>query len=196
MLKTCKICGETKEATQGIWVMRHGKPNGLTCVNCRNAKCRGTARAPGYLAYRKKYMSQRIIDPITGKETTRKAAASRKKAANNPRKKLRDKMRNLLRNSIGTDSRATAERLGCSMPEFEAWIASQFQDGMTWENQGEWHFDHRIPCAVAKSPEEERALQHWSNFQPMWAAENIIKGSTPPNGWALELRLLMTLACC
>lgn len=27
---TCKCCGETKEAVQGTWVLKYGKPEGST----------------------------------------------------------------------------------------------------------------------------------------------------------------------
>lgn len=37
MLKTCKVCGETKEAVQGVWKMKHGKPSGRVCQSCTNA---------------------------------------------------------------------------------------------------------------------------------------------------------------
>jgi hypothetical protein len=29
-------------------------------------------------------------------------------------------------------------------------MESQFKKGMTWENYGEWHLDHKIPLALAK----------------------------------------------
>ncbi len=36
MLKKCKTCGETKEAAKGLWVIKHGKPDGLRCLACHN----------------------------------------------------------------------------------------------------------------------------------------------------------------
>ena len=48
---------------------------------------------------------------------------------------------------------------------------------MSWENQGEWHIDHKIPLSSAKTEEELYKLCHFTNLQPMWAIENIKKGS-------------------
>ena len=69
----------------------------------------------------------------------------------------------------------TAKILGCSYEEFRDHLESQFADGMTWENQGEWHMDHILPASAATSEEEEIKLNHYSNFQPMWAEDNKIK---------------------
>ncbi len=35
--RVCKICGETKEAVQGTWVVSHGKPIGRVCLACSAA---------------------------------------------------------------------------------------------------------------------------------------------------------------
>ena len=66
--------------------------------------------------------------------------------------------------------------LGCSYKELVLYIESQFTKGMTWDNQGEWHLDHILPVAAATTEEELIALNHHTNFQPMWATENISKG--------------------
>lgn len=67
--------------------------------------------------------------------------------------------------------------LGYNRQQFGQHIKSQFQDGMTWENHGEWHIDHIIPvselvrCGVT-DPAKINAL---SNLRPMWAADNMSK---------------------
>lgn len=73
-----------------------------------------------------------------------------------------------------------SELLGCSISEFRAHIEAQFKPGMTWENYGSvWHIDHRRPCARfdLSKPEEQKACFHFTNLQPLWARENIIKGA-------------------
>jgi hypothetical protein len=67
--------------------------------------------------------------------------------------------------------------LGCSFEEFKIYIESQFQEGMTWENQGEWHLDHKIPISWADSEEKIYELNYYTNFQPLWAKDNQIKGN-------------------
>lgn len=72
----------------------------------------------------------------------------------------------------------TQALLGCSYPEFIAHLHSKFKEGMTLENHGAWHIDHIKPCATAATPEELAQLFHFTNLQPLWASENLSKGST------------------
>lgn len=67
--------------------------------------------------------------------------------------------------------------LGCTIEEFMTYIESKFKIGMTIENHGEWHLDHIIPLASAKSEEEVIKLNHYTNFQPLLAKDNLSKGS-------------------
>lgn len=70
------------------------------------------------------------------------------------------------------------EYLGCTIGEFKQHIESQFKDGMTWDNYGEWHIDHITPIKYDTPTLEEVILRlHWTNTQPLWAAENIAKGN-------------------
>jgi len=71
----------------------------------------------------------------------------------------------------------TARILGCSFEFFTSHIASQFTEGMTLENYGEWHLDHIIPLATATTREDVVRLNHYTNFQPLWAKDNLSKGS-------------------
>jgi hypothetical protein len=48
---------------------------------------------------------------------------------------------------------------------------------MTWENQGKWHIDHIIPLSSAKTEKEMYKLCHYTNLQPLWAFDNLSKGS-------------------
>lgn len=70
----------------------------------------------------------------------------------------------------------TEEILGCSMDKFITYIVEQFQPGMTLENHGEWHLDHIIPLATAETKEDVIRLNHYTNFQPLWAEDNQSKG--------------------
>jgi hypothetical protein len=71
----------------------------------------------------------------------------------------------------------TEEILGCSFEEFFNHIESQFLEGMSWENRSEWHIDHIMPLASAKTEEEILRLNHYTNLRPLWATDNIKKGS-------------------
>ena len=70
---------------------------------------------------------------------------------------------------------ATQEMLGCNWLELKAHIESLFTQGMTWKNYGEWQIDHIKPLATAKNEDEVRILNHHSNLQPLWKADNYAK---------------------
>ena len=79
----------------------------------------------------------------------------------------------------GCKSAQTMELLGCSIEEVKSHLESQFTEGMTWDNHGEWHIDHIIPCASfdLTDPEQQKKCFHYTNLQPLWASENISKGA-------------------
>jgi hypothetical protein len=116
---------------------------------------------------------------IKHKEKITKKRKERK--IKNPLLKLSITIRTLLSNSIKrmgyAKSSKTNEILGCSFEEFKLYIESQFQDGMSWENHGEWHLDHKIPISWADSEEKVYELNHYLNFQPLWAFDNLSKGN-------------------
>lgn len=74
---------------------------------------------------------------------------------------------------------SAVENLGCSMSEFLEHLESLFQGGMSWENYGEWHIDHKRPLSVFNLDDEEQVkiACHYSNLQPLWAGDNLSKGN-------------------
>jgi len=65
-------------------------------------------------------------------------------------------------------------------------IEGKFKDGMTWDNWGrgwgcrrEWHLDHIKPLASfdLTDPEQMAVACHYSNLQPLWAKDNLVKGA-------------------
>jgi len=69
--------------------------------------------------------------------------------------------------------------LGCSLDELKNHLEKQFQPGMTWDNHGEWHIDHIIPLASVDLTDQVQLTKvcHYTNLQPLWAADNIRKGA-------------------
>ena len=74
-----------------------------------------------------------------------------------------------------TKNSSTVDILGCDWDTFINHITSKFTEGMTLENQGEWHLDHQIPLALAKTEEESAELCYYTNYQPLWAKDNLQK---------------------
>lgn len=78
----------------------------------------------------------------------------------------------------------TVDILGCTIPELKKHLEAQFTEGMTWENYGEWHIDHIIPCIAfdLSKKEEMQKCFNYKNLQPLWAKENYSKQDFLPNG--------------
>ena len=75
-------------------------------------------------------------------------------------------------------SASTLSLLGCSIDTLKTYLSTKFTDGMSWENYGQWHVDHIIPCAKFDLSEEvsQRECFHYTNLQPLWAIDNLRKG--------------------
>ena len=71
---------------------------------------------------------------------------------------------------------SSTEYLGCNIETFKKHIEQQSTEGMSWENYGERHIDHKTPLKYNKPLLEVVQRLHYTNTQPMWASENMSKG--------------------
>lgn len=57
-------------------------------------------------------------------------------------------------------------------------IESMFSNGMSWDNRGSWHIDHIKPVKafIDEGITDPYIVNHPSNLQPLWAADNLKKG--------------------
>jgi len=71
------------------------------------------------------------------------------------------------------------ELVGCSIHYLKEYLTKQFKPGMNWNNVGKWHVDHIIPVVKfnLKDPEQQKICFHYTNLQPLWALDNIKKGT-------------------
>ncbi len=58
-----------------------------------------------------------------------------------------------------------------------AHLESRFLPGMTWENRGEWHIDHFIPCSRfdLSLPAHQKICFNYRNLRPLWGKDNTEK---------------------
>lgn len=87
-------------------------------------------------------------------------------------KRIRSRLqKSLARKNCPKDSN-TEDLVGCSWDHLVKHIERQFVRGMSWENRDQWHIDHIVPLASAKTEKELKALNHFTNLRPIWASEN------------------------
>ncbi len=76
-------------------------------------------------------------------------------------------------------SLSTMMLIGCEIDYLMYYIQEKFTHGMSWDNYGKWHIDHKLPCAsfdLSKSEEQSKCF-NYTNLQPLWAIDNIKKSN-------------------
>ena len=77
--------------------------------------------------------------------------------------------------------RSTFQLLGYTIEELMSHLESLFTEGMTWDNYGEWHVDHKRPMTsfTFESTDDQGFKDCWrlDNLQPLWELDNLSKGS-------------------
>ena len=91
----------------------------------------------------------------------------------------RGMLQRILRMTDMKKSSATVKLLGYSAGDFRCHIESQFVDGMSWDNHGEWHVDHIVPAIkmVRSGITDPSIINALDNLQPLWAVDNLAKGA-------------------
>lgn len=134
--------------------------------------------------HRKKYMDEyreKNIDKI--REVKRNYERTRK--ANDPLYKLVANFRTAIWTVLKENNMDKYghyfEILQYSPEELATNLENQFTEGMTWENYGEWHVDHKLPITSFNFQKigDNEFMKCWSldNLQPMWGDENIRKSN-------------------
>lgn len=83
---------------------------------------------------------------------------------------------------------STHDLLGCSIIDFRRHIESLWLPEMSWSNWGRrrgcWHLDHKRPVSSFDLTDlnQQKACFHYSNYQPLWAPDNIRKS----NHWVVD----------
>lgn len=130
---------------------------------------------------RKKYNSSPEVKKRRSSYATqyckeRRASDPLFKAKQNLRKRIND----AYTVSFWTKESKNQKVMGCDYETAFKHLESLFKEGMSWDNYGEWHIDHIIPLCSATTVKELESLCHYTNLQPLWAEENILKGGKMP----------------
>ena len=69
--------------------------------------------------------------------------------------------------------------VGYSQQELKMHLSSLFLSGMSFDNHGSWHIDHIKPIKVfmQEGVTDPKIVNALSNLQPLWAKDNLSKGS-------------------
>lgn len=75
-----------------------------------------------------------------------------------------------------TKSASTMELLDCTIDQLREYLQLKFTENMNWNNYGNWHI---VPCAKfdLTDPAQQKTCFHYTNLQPLWAADNMAKGA-------------------
>jgi hypothetical protein len=168
--KVCKKCNmekdieffSTEKGSHGKYYTRN------TCKQCKNKQVNIETQRARHRRYGKNNRSK-----ITARERNRVKIDINYYLT----RKLRTRIRAAVKNNQKMGS--AVSDLGCSIIEFKEYLESKFLLGMTWENRSEWHLDHIKPLSSFDLTSREQFLTacHYTNLQPLWAKDNIQKGS-------------------
>ena len=102
----------------------------------------------------------------------------RRRLRKNPQYRAASNLRKRVRDLLRTKAERYSSLLGCSASFLHTYLESQFKKGMSWENYGTaWHIDHIEPCARfdLTNKEHRKRCFHYTNLQPLWVQDNLIK---------------------
>lgn len=103
-----------------------------------------------------------------------------KRQAQNVNRKMRNSMNKRITEALQSNKQyKTYKYIGCDLIYLKKWFEFQFEEGMNFDNYGEWHIDHVSPCSSFNFEIEENKFIcfNWKNIRPCWAKDNILKGN-------------------
>lgn len=94
-------------------------------------------------------------------------------------KRMRARMWAALRVASTRKIATTIQLLGCTGAELKKYLEDRFLPGMSWELRKEIHIDHIVPIRRfdLSDPAQQHACFHYTNLQPLWKQQNLLKGS-------------------
>ena len=77
----------------------------------------------------------------------------------------------------GVKESSTIDMLGYTPLDLKIHIELLFLDGMSWENWGDWHIDHKYPVSKFDKDTPMCIVNSLDNLQPLWASDNLSKSN-------------------
>jgi len=143
------------------------------------AKCKGVVRSACKLCtskLRKEYYKKNR-DKIIKQTNSYKKNKYNTDPVFKLKRLLRCRLYHALKSQNAKKSNRTLKLTGCSLSFLVGYLEGKFVEGMTWENYGEWHVDHIRPCCSFNLilEEEQKKCFNYTNLQPLWAKDNLLK---------------------
>ncbi|MEE9984207.1 hypothetical protein [Agrobacterium pusense] len=205
--KKCSRCGEIKPLTD--FHKSKAKKGGLAyhCKQCdaaRKAEYRSAnkekVREQGRALYEANPEKRRAAHTRWVKSNPEKMREAKRRCRLTPKAKIENAIRGYIHKTItrGSKSGRTFDLLGYTSLELMRHLERLFKPGMSWENYGEWHIDHKIPLSAFNysSTDEIDFRRAWSleNLQPLWAVDNMRKHAKLDQPFQPSLALKIPLA--
>ena len=199
MSKVCKICNIEKDELLFNFTSSDKKYLRGFCIDCEKEKNRLRRLTHKYKRdYRTKEQKidrlnlWRLNNPDKVKESIKKwtennpdkVKESKLKYKQSIKSKISESVRRRIKKYITVNrinkNNKTFDIVGCSPQDLILHLEKQFKEGMSWDNYGlyGWHIDHKIPLSSASTEEDLFKLCHYTNLQPLWAIDNLKKGSS------------------
>ena len=171
-IKRCNICNEEKDIEQFPKSGKKDNKRGC-CKTCWNNYNRAYYKLNSY-KYKETAKKWKELNKEKIKKDNNEWFKNKRK--NDELFRFKARVRTLIwmtfKNKNYVKKSKAIEMLGCPYTFFKDYIESQFDKNMTWNNI---HLDHIKPLSTAKNIEEVIILNHYTNFQPLLAKDNLIK---------------------
>ena len=182
----CKNCNQEKLDTEFYWNSSKSRFE-TTCKTCmkdrRKRRYKQDASKEKQQHY--KYVEQNRESVNAYKKQwardhkSQRTEYARKKYQTDIVWRIKSCLRSRITAAVSKKHGDTMNLVGCDIQSLCNHLESLFEEGMNWDNYGDWHIDHIKPCAAfdLSQPDQQKKCFHYSNLQPLWAEDNLRKAS-------------------
>jgi len=178
--KTCIICNLTFMRKEFYKSGTHKDGHSPYCKVC-SRELEKKNRSENIDEWRDKHSKNQKLWRSNNKNkvTKSKKIYKRNRRKKDPLFRLKESLCSRLRLAVKGHNKSdnTMNLIGCDIDFLKEYIESQFSEGMCWDNYGEWHIDHIIPCCSFdfSSQDEQKKCFNYKNLRPLWAIDNTLK---------------------